>query len=198
NDYESKNGRPPHIAVKEAVFPFNRFPGVDIVLGPEMKSTGEVMGLDKDFPRAFAKAQLAAGSKLPRSGTAFLSLRDRDKRGAANLARQLVSLGFKIIATRGTQKVLAELGIEAEPVNKVAEGRPHCVDAMISGNVQLVINTTEGSQSLKDSFTIRRTALTRNISHYTTLAGAEASVAAIGALKDGPLDVAPLQSYFKI
>ena len=186
-----------HVAVKEAVFPFNRFPGVDIVLGPEMKSTGEVMGLDSDFPRAFAKSQLAAGSKLPRSGTAFLSLRDSDKRAAADLARQLKALGFKIIATRGTQKVLAELGIEAEPVNKVAEGRPHCVDAMISGNVQLVINTTEGAQSLKDSFAIRRTALTRNISHYTTLAGAVASVAAIGALKDGALDVAPLQSYFK-
>jgi len=186
-----------HVAVKEAVFPFNRFPGVDIVLGPEMKSTGEVMGLDSDFPRAFAKSQLAAGSKLPRSGTAFLSLRDFDKRAAADLARQLKALGFKIIATRGTQKVLAELGIEAEPVNKVAEGRPHCVDAMISGNVQLVINTTEGAQSLKDSFAIRRTALTRNISHYTTLAGAVASVAAIGALKDGALDVAPLQSYLK-
>ncbi len=196
-DYESKNGPAAHVAVKEAVFPFNRFPGVDIVLGPEMKSTGEVMGLDRDFPRAFAKSQLAAGTKLPLTGTAFLSLRDGDKRAAANLARGLIGLGFKIIATRGTYKVLAELGIEAEAVNKVAEGRPHCVDAMISGNVQLVINTTEGAQSLKDSFAIRRTALTRNISHYTTLAGAEASVAAIGALKDGPLEVAPLQSYFK-
>ena len=155
------------------------------------------MGLDCDFPRAFAKSQLAAGTKLPLTGTAFLSLRDGDKRAAENLARGLIDLGFKIIATRGTCKVLAGLGIEVESVNKVAEGRPHCVDAMISGNVQLVINTTEGAQSLKDSFAIRRTALTHNISHYTTLAGAEASVAAIGALKDGPLDVAPLQSYFK-
>lgn len=197
SDHESDNGPAAHVAVKEAVFPFNRFPGVDIVLGPEMKSTGEVMGLDRDFPRAFAKSQLAAGAELPTSGTAFLSLREDDKRAAGNLARRLIDLGFKIIATRGTHKVLAELGIETEAVNKVAEGRPHCVDAMISGNVQLVINTTEGAQSLKDSFDIRRTALTRNISHYTTLAGAEASVAAIGALRDGALDVAPLQSYFK-
>ena len=184
------------MAVKEAVFPFNRFPGVDIVLGPEMKSTGEVMGLDSDFPRAYAKSQLGAGITLPLKGTAFLSLRSGDKPAAAKLAQKLIDLGFKVIATRGTQKVLSDLGIAVEPVNKVAEGRPHCVDAMISGNIQLVVNTTEGAQSLKDSFTIRRTALTRNICHYTTLAGAEAAVAAIGALKDGALDVAPLQSYF--
>ena len=185
-----------HVAVKEAVFPFNRFPGVDIVLGPEMKSTGEVMGLDTDFPRAYAKAQLGAGLALPVSGTAFLSVRERDKEQAVNLARRLVNLGFKVIATRGTQAALMQAGIPAEPVNKVAEGRPHCVDEMISGNVQMVINTTEGAQSLKDSFTIRRTALTRNICHYTTLSGAEAAATAIGGLKDGALDVAPLQSYF--
>jgi len=195
-DYESK-GKSGHVAVKEAVFPFNRFPGVDIVLGPEMKSTGEVMGLDRDFQRAYAKSQLGAGVNLPLTGTAFLSLRDGDKPAAAKLARGLIALGFKVIATRGTQKVLAELEIPVEIVNKVAEGRPHCVDGMISGQIQLVVNTTEGAQSLKDSFTIRRTALTRNICHYTTLAGAEAATAAIGALKDGVLDVAPLQSYFK-
>ncbi|MCC6913604.1 MAG: carbamoyl-phosphate synthase large subunit, partial [Rhodospirillaceae bacterium] len=185
-----------HVAVKEAVFPFNRFPGVDIVLGPEMKSTGEVMGLDTDFPRAYAKAQLGAGLALPVSGTAFLSVRERDKEQAVSLARRLVNLGFKVIATRGTQAALAKAGIPAEPVNKVAEGRPHCVDEMISGNVQMVINTTEGAQSFKDSFTIRRTALTRNICHYTTLSGAEAAATAIGGLKEGALDVAPLQSYF--
>jgi carbamoyl-phosphate synthase large subunit len=185
------------VAVKEAVFPFNRFPGVDIVLGPEMKSTGEVMGLDADFPRAYAKSQLGAGTNLPLTGTAFLSLRDSDKPAGAKLAEGLLKLGFKVIATRGTQKVLAEKGLKVEMVNKVAEGRPHCVDGMISGQIQLVVNTTEGAQSLKDSFTIRRTALTRNISHYTTLAGAEAAVAAIGALKEGVLDVAPLQSYFR-
>ncbi len=196
SDYES-NGASGHVAVKEAVFPFNRFPGVDIVLGPEMKSTGEVMGLDRDFPRAYAKSQLGAGINLPLSGTAFLSVRDDDKPAAANLARRLIALGFKVIATRGTQRGLAALGLAVEVVNKVAEGRPHCVDAMISGHVQLVVNTTAGAQSLKDSFTIRRTALTRNICHYTTLAGAEAAVSAIGALKDGVLDVAPLQSYFR-
>jgi carbamoyl-phosphate synthase large subunit len=195
-DWQS-SGAANHVAVKEAVFPFNRFPGVDIVLGPEMKSTGEVMGLDRDFPRAYAKSQLGAGTNLPLKGTAFLSLRDPDKRAAGKLAERLLALGFKVIATRGTQKALAEIGIRTEAVNKVAEGRPHCVDAMISGGVQMVVNTTEGAQSLKDSFTIRRTALTRNICHYTTLAGAEAAVSAIAALKDGALDVAPLQSYFK-
>src|SRR5262249_54399942 len=150
-DWESKNGKAAHVAVKEAVFPFNRFPGVDIVLGPEMKSTGEVMGLDRDFPRAFAKSQIGAGTNLPLKGTAFLSVRDSDKRAAVKLAQRLVDLGFKVIATRGTQKALADLGLTVETVNKVAEGRPHCVDAMISGNVQMVVNTTEGAQSLKDS-----------------------------------------------
>ena len=196
-DWETTRGKSGHVAVKEAVFPFNRFPGVDIVLGPEMKSTGEVMGIDRDFPRAFAKAQLGAGTSLPLKGTAFLSVRDGDKRLVAKLAERLIALGFKVIATRGTQQALSELGLRVEAVNKVAEGRPHCVDAMISGNVQMVVNTTEGAQSLKDSFAIRRTALTRNICHFTTLAGAEAAVAAIAALKDGGLDVAPLQSYFK-
>jgi len=195
-DFESK-GVSGHVAVKEAVFPFNRFTGVDIVLGPEMKSTGEVMGLDRDFPRAYAKSQMGAGITLPLQGTVFLSLRDGDKAQGAKVAQQLTAMGFKLIATRGTQRALAERGIAVDVVNKVAEGRPHCVDGMISGNIQLVVNTTEGAQSLKDSFTIRRTALTRNICHYTTLAGAEAAVAAIGALKDGALDVAPLQSYFR-
>jgi carbamoyl-phosphate synthase large subunit len=162
-----------------------------------MKSTGEVMGIDRDFPRAYAKSQLGAGTLLPQKGTAFLSVRDGDKEAAARLAQKLTALGFKIIATHGTQKALAASGIAVEPVNKVAEGRPHCVDAMISGNVQLVVNTTSGAQSLKDSFDIRRTALTRNICHYTTIAGAEAAVAAINALTHGGLDVAPLQSYFK-
>jgi carbamoyl-phosphate synthase large subunit len=196
-DFESLPDAGRHVAVKEAVFPFNRFPGVDIVLGPEMKSTGEVMGIDQDFPRAYAKSQLGAGTLLPKKGTAFLSVRDGDKDAAAALAKKLQNLGFKIIATSGTQKALAAQGIAVERVNKVAEGRPHCVDAMISGNVQMVVNTTSGAQSLKDSFDIRRTALTRNICHYTTLAGAEAAVAAIGALAHGGLDVAPLQSYFK-
>jgi carbamoyl-phosphate synthase large subunit len=162
-----------------------------------MKSTGEVMGLDRDFPRAYAKSQLGAGTRLPLKGTAFLSVRDSDKDAVARVAEKLQKLGFKIIATSGTQKALAARGLTVERVNKVAEGRPHCVDAMISGAVQLVVNTTSGAQSLKDSFDIRRTALTRNISHYTTISGAEAAVAAIRAMADGALDVAPLQSYFR-
>ncbi len=196
-EQNAKAGVKGHVAVKEAVFPFNRFPGVDIVLGPEMKSTGEVIGLDRDFPRAFAKSQLAAGTVLPLKGTVFISVRNGDKKAAFRIAQRFTGMGFKVIATRGTQKALAEMGLAVEPVNKVAEGRPHCVDAMISGNVQMVVNTTEGAQSLKDSFAIRRTALTRNICHYTTLSGAEAAIEAIAALKDGALDVAPLQSYFK-
>ena len=197
-DYEQAPCKVKHVAVKEAVFPFNRFPGVDIVLGPEMKSTGEVMGLDVDFPRAFAKAQLAAGTVLPQKGTAFISVRERDKGGAVALAKKLQSMDFKVIATRGTQKHLAAHGIAVDLVNKVAEGRPHCVDLMISGQVQMVVNTSEGAQSLKDSFDIRRTALTKNICHFTTMAAATAAAGAIGALRDGALDVAPLQSYFNL
>ena len=186
-----------HVAVKEAVFPFARFPGVDIILGPEMKSTGEVMGIDTDFARAFAKSQLGAGTTLPLDGTVFISVREGDKQSMVELGRRLLSMGFKIIATSGTARTLKERGIAVSEVNKVLEGRPHCVDAMMNGQVQLVVNTTDGSQAVKDSFSIRRTALTHNIPHYTTVAGAKAAVAAIEALRCGTLDVAPLQSYFK-
>ncbi|WP_299439490.1 carbamoyl-phosphate synthase large subunit [uncultured Rhodospira sp.] len=185
-----------HVAVKEAVFPFARFPGVDIVLGPEMKSTGEVMGLDKDLDRAFAKAQLGAGSAPPTEGTVFLSVRHEDKMAIVEEARALADMGFRILATRGTADHLDSLGIPVEVINKVREGRPHCVDAMISGQIHMVINTTAGAQSLKDSFDIRRTALMRTIPHYTTLQGARAAVKAIAALKREKLDVKPLQSYF--
>ncbi len=185
-----------HVAVKEAVFPFNRFPNVDVILGPEMKSTGEVMGLDLSFERAFLKSQLGAGVKLPEAGTAFLSVKDSDKAGAVTLARRLVEMGFRVLATRGTAARLREVGIECGVVNKVAEGRPHCVDAMKSNAIQLVINTASGGQSVSDSFDIRRSALTHGIPHYTTLAGARAAVHAIAALKGGTLDVAPLQAYF--
>ena len=195
-DFDDRQDSVSHIAVKEAVFPFARFPGVDIVLGPEMKSTGEVMGLDQDFPRAFAKSQIGAGTRLPLSGTAFMSVKDSDKPGSLSVARKLIALGFDILATRGTQQFLSENGIDVTVINKVLEGRPHCVDALISGQIQLVINTTEGAQSLKDSFDIRRTALTRQICHYTTLSAAEAAADAIAAMRDGALDVAPLQSYF--
>ncbi|MBB4286110.1 carbamoyl-phosphate synthase large subunit [Roseospira goensis] len=185
-----------HVAVKEAVFPFARFPGVDIVLGPEMKSTGEVMGLDTTLDRAFAKAQIGAGSALPMDGTVFVSVRDDDKVAFEEEARTLADLGFRILATRGTADHLERLGIPVEVINKVREGRPHCVDAMISGQIRMVINTTAGAQSLKDSFDIRRTALMRTIPHYTTLQGARAAVKAIAALKRETLDVKPLQSYF--
>jgi carbamoyl-phosphate synthase large subunit len=185
-----------HVAVKEAVFPFNRFPEVDTILGPEMKSTGEVMGLDASFERAFAKSQLGAGVKLPLSGTAFLSVREADKNACVAVARRLVDSGFTIMATRGTAAKLREAGIEAKLVNKVLEGRPHCVDAILSGQIQLVINTASGAQSVHDSFDIRRSALTHGVPHYTTIAGARAAAHAIAALKAGRLEVAPLQSYF--
>ncbi len=185
-----------HVAVKEAVFPFARFPGVDTILGPEMKSTGEVMGLDHSFERAFAKAQLGAGTILPESGSVFLSVRDSDKSGLPGIARRLVDMGFSIVATRGTAARIREAGLEVRVINKVLEGRPHCVDAIRSGDIQMVVNTSHGAQSTADSFDIRRTALTHGVPHYTTLAGARAAVHAIGALKAGSLDVAPLQSYF--
>ncbi|CAA9250508.1 MAG: Carbamoyl-phosphate synthase large chain [uncultured Craurococcus sp.] len=185
-----------HVAVKEAVFPFNRFPQVDVILGPEMKSTGEVMGLDASFERAFAKAQLGAGVKLPGAGTAFLSVKDSDKAAAIVMARRLTDMGFTVLATRGTAARIRDAGLECQVVNKVLEGRPHCVDAIKSGEIQLVINTTGGGQSVADSFDIRRSALTQGVPHYTTAAGARAAVHAIAALRAGTLDVAPLQAYF--
>ena len=187
----------PHVAVKEAVFPFNRFPNVDTILGPEMKSTGEVMGLDVSFERAFAKAQLGAGVTLPMAGTAFVSIKDADKKGLPALARRLTEIGFTILATRGTAARIREAGLPVTVVNKVLEGRPHCVDAIKSGEVQLVINTASTPQSVADSYAIRRGALTQGVPHYTTLAGARAAVHAIAALKAGTLEVAPLQSYFR-
>ncbi|GAC1344078.1 MAG: carbamoyl-phosphate synthase large subunit [Acetobacteraceae bacterium] len=186
----------PHVAVKEAVFPFARFTGVDTILGPEMKSTGEVMGLDASFERAFAKSQLGAGVKLPLMGTVFLSVRDGDKVGLVPMARRLTEMGFSVLATRGTAARIREAGLPVRVVNKVLEGRPHCVDAIQSGEVQLVINTAGGSQSVADSFDIRRSALLHGVPHYTTIAGARAAVHAIAALKAGTLEVAPLQSYF--
>jgi carbamoyl-phosphate synthase large subunit len=187
----------PHVAVKEAVFPFARFPDVDTILGPEMKSTGEVMGLDASFERAFAKSQLGAGVVLPRAGTVFLSIKDADKKGLPALARRLSEMGFAIMATRGTAARIREAGLPVAVVNKVLEGRPHCVDAIRSGDVQLVINTASTPQSVRDSFAIRRSALTHGVPHYTTMAGARAAVHAIAALKTGTLEVAPLQSYFR-
>ncbi|GAB0116862.1 carbamoyl-phosphate synthase large subunit [Acidisoma sp. 7E03] len=187
----------PHVAVKESVFPFARFPEVDTILGPEMKSTGEVMGLDTNFARAFAKAQLGAGVRLPMTGTVFLSVKDSDKGAMVPLARRLSEMGFRIMATRGTAAQIREAGLEVKTVAKVLEGRPHCVDAIQSGEIQMVINTASTPQSVKDSFAIRRSALTESVPHFTTIAGARAAVHAVAAMKLGPLEVAPLQSYFR-
>jgi carbamoyl-phosphate synthase large subunit len=184
-----------HIAVKEAVMPFARFPGIDTILGPEMRSTGEVMGLDENFGRAFAKSQIGAGAKLPLSGTAFISVKESDKEYVVAPARQLLEMGFDVIATRGTAKYLQAAGLEVGVVNKVLEGRPHVVDALKNSRIQLVFNTTEGAQALADSLSIRRTALQQKVPYYTTVAGAAAAVQAIAALKSGSLEVAPLQSY---
>lgn len=185
-----------HIAVKEAVFPFARFPGVDIILGPEMKSTGEVMGIDHDFGTAFAKAQLAAGTILPATGSVFISVRDGDKPGLVDSARRLVVMGFEIVATSGTARFFEEHGIAVRRVNKVMEGRPHVVDAMKNGDINLVFNTSEGAASIRDSFDLRRTALMNKIPYFTTMAGAKAAVRAIEALRAGSLAVTPLQAYF--
>ena len=193
--------KPNHVAVKEAVFPFSRFPGVDIILGPEMKSTGEVMGIDSDFPRAFAKSQLGAGVILPSEGTVFISVKDGDKRVAKEIAFELQELGFKILATGGTAKFLTDAGIKTKLVNKVLQGRPHCVDAILSGEVQMVINTTEGPQAIADSFSIRNSSLLNNVPQYTTITGAAAAISAIKVLKINQsdnyngLEVKPLQFY---
>jgi carbamoyl-phosphate synthase large subunit len=184
-----------HIAVKEAVFPFARFPGVDPILGPEMRSTGEVMGIDRDFAMAFAKSQIGAGQPMPMQGTVFVSVKEADKTRIVGAVRDLEAMGFNIIATRGTARHLNANGVQCGVVNKVLEGRPHIVDLMKNGDVQLVFNTTEGAKALADSKDIRRTALLHHIPYYTTLAGAAAVTRAIRALKAGNLEVAPLQSY---
>ena len=189
---------PSHMAVKEAVFPFKRFPGVDIILGPEMKSTGEVMGIDEDFGHAFLKSQIGAGMSLPDKGTVFVSVKDRDKAPMAELCKRLVDMGFGLMATSGTATYLTEQGLPVKKVNKVLEGRPHCVDELLSGKIQLVINTTEGAQAIADSRSIRETALIHNVPHYTTVAGASAAVEAITALQGGNLAVKPLQDYFTV
>ena len=184
-----------HIAVKEAVFPFARFPGVDPVLGPEMKSTGEVMGIDINFATAFAKSQLAASTILPQSGRVFISVKDSDKAQIVDAARDLVSMGFELVATAGTANVLDAAAIPVTRVNKVAEGRPHIVDRIKNGEIALIFNTTEGLQSLKDSQSIRASALYGRIPYYTTAPASRAAVAAIAALRRQRLEVRPLQSY---
>jgi len=186
-----------HVGVKEAVFPFARFgPGVDTVLGPEMKSTGEVMGIDRDYNVAFVKSQLGGGARLPKSGTVFVSVKDADKPRILDPVRLLAGLGFRVLATAGTQAYLAGAGIVAERVNKVAQGRPHIVDAIKNGEVQLVFNTTEGATALADSRSLRRAALLHKVPYYTTLSGAVAAAQGIRAYLEGDLKVCALQNYF--
>ena len=185
----------PHVAVKEAVFPFNKFPGVDVILGPEMKSTGEVMGIDEDFGLAYAKAQAASHNRIPVSGTVFISVKDKDKEQVVDIAARLLRQGFKIMATRGTSKFLQERGLPAEAVNKVAEGRPHVVDAIKNREVDFVINTVSGAQAQRDSFSIRRTALQQRVSFTTTMAGAEAVVTAIETMNQKQMRIKSIQEY---
>ena len=170
---------PSYFSVKEAVFPFVKFPGVDPLLGPEMKSTGEVMGVGASFGEAFAKATLAAGTVLPRGGKVLISVRDQDKQGALEVARQLAGLGFELVGTRGTARLLHEIGVPCQATNKVAEGRPHVVDLIKNDEIALIINTTEGKLAIADSFAIRREALNRKVTYTTTLAGARATVLAL-------------------
>ncbi|MEK9936727.1 MAG: carbamoyl phosphate synthase large subunit, partial [Rhodobiaceae bacterium] len=184
-----------HVAVKEAVFPFARFPGSDVVLGPEMKSTGEVMGIDSDFGRAFAKSQLGAGVDLPLAGKVFVSVRDEDKAAFIEICRDLVSLGFEILATGGTTDALTAADVPATRINKVMEGRPHAVDAMLSGDIQIVFNTAMGAAAMRDSFSLRHTALTNKIPYYTTVSGSRAATQAIRALQQGDLGVRTLQDF---
>ena len=194
--FDLKPAHPKHRAVKEAVFPFARFPGVDTVLGPEMKSTGEVMGIDGTFEIAFAKSQIGGGTSLPRSGTVFVSVKDEDKARILPAMKLLASLGFKCIATSGTQRYLAEQGVETAKINKVLEGRPHIVDAIKNGGVQLVFNTTEGATALADSRSLRHAALLHKVPYYTTLSGAVAAAQGIKAYLGGDLEVRALQSYY--
>ncbi|HEX2724928.1 MAG TPA: carbamoyl phosphate synthase large subunit, partial [Beijerinckiaceae bacterium] len=186
----------PHIGVKEAVFPFARFPGVDVLLGPEMRSTGEVIGLDRSFGVAFAKSQLGGGTNVPKTGTVFVSVRDADKPRILPTIRMLSDLGFRILATGGTQRFLDENGVAASRINKVLEGRPHVVDAIKNGDIQLVFNTTEGAGALSDSRSLRRAALLHKVPYYTTLAGAIAAAEGILAYREGDLEVRALQEYF--
>ncbi|MFP4159416.1 MAG: carbamoyl-phosphate synthase large subunit [Desulfobacterales bacterium] len=188
---------PAHISVKEAVLPFDRFPEADTLLGPEMKSTGEVMGIDTDFGRAYAKSQIAAGQRLPTRGAVFISVQDGDKNSVLPVAKQFAEIGFEIMATRGTRRFFAENGIESTEISKVSAGRPHVVDAIMNREIQLVINTGTGDRTRRDGYMIRRAALKFNIPYATTIACARAMARGISALKDRALSVAPLQQYHR-
>ena len=186
---------PKHISVKEAVFPFNKFPGVDTLLGPEMKSTGEVMGIDVSFGLAFAKAQLGGGMRLPSGGKVFISVRDEDKAAVTVAAERLHRAGFQIVATRGTAAYFAARGIPSEVVNKVQEGSPHIADQIKIGAIAMVINTPTDAHSQADSYEIRRCALDYRVPYFTTIAGADAAAEGIEFLKQRDFDVHALQDY---
>jgi carbamoyl-phosphate synthase large subunit len=197
SDFKLNTFKMEHISVKEAVFPFARFPGTDVILGPEMKSTGEVMGIGSTFGEAFAKSQLGANVNLPLSGQVFISIKDGDKTNIIPIAKKFSELGFSICATFGTAKALNDNNIETKYIKKVIEGRPNAVDAMLSDEIQIVINTAEGTNSIKDSFSLRQTALLNKIPYYTTLQGANAATLGIKAMKNKKLDVKSIQSYFE-
>ena len=188
---------PAHVNVKEAVFPFIKFPGVDTVLGPEMKSTGEVMGIDGSFGAAFAKAQIAAGTLLPARGQAFISVPSVDYEGVVPVARRLAGAGFALLATRGTAAHLGAAGLAVRVVNKVSEGGPHVVDALRRGEVALVVNTPAGADSQRDAFQIRRAALECRVPYFTTLAAAAAAAEGIDLMRRGPFTVRPLQEHHR-
>jgi len=190
-----KEVEPRHVSVKEAVFPFSRFPGVDVLLGPEMKSTGEVMGMGDDFGIAYAKAQAAAGYELPTQGTVFVSVHDREKPRVLEAARKFHRMGFRMVATRGTCRLLRENGIPAQVVLKLKEGRPHVVDHIKNGGIQLLINTALGKKTASDSYEIRRTALAYDIPYATTIAGAKAMARAVEVLRKGDWGVKTVQEY---
>jgi carbamoyl-phosphate synthase large subunit len=189
---------PQHFAVKESVFPFVKFPGVDTLLGPEMRSTGEVMGLGESFAEAFGKAMLASGFRLPPDGNVFVSVRDEDKPAVADIALRLTRLGFSIVATRGTAEILARASIAAEIVNKVGEGSPDCVDMLKDGKIVMVVNTTSGEKAIKDSYSIRRQTVLSGIAYFTTMAAAAAAIGAIEDGRDRPLSVCSLQEYHEV
>ena len=191
----TKDPEPNYVSAKEVVLPFIKFPGVDILLGPEMRSTGEVMGIDRNMGLAFAKSQIAAGNRVPLKGAVFLSLNDRDKAHMDSLGKDLVELGFKLLATKGTAEVLRKQGIAVETVFKVGEGRPNIVDRIINGDVDWIINTPLGSDSKEDERAIRRTALERGLPTMTTIAAAKAGICAIRAMREEDMNVLSLQEY---
>ena len=194
----TKPVQPAHLSVKEAVFPFNKFPGVDVLLGPEMKSTGEVMGIDSDFGWAFAKSQAGAGASLPKFGTAFISVKEEDRPEALDVAKRLQNLGFQLQATSGTAGYLKEQGVEVAVVNKVKEGRPHIVDHIKNGVVALVVNTVRTASAHTDSVSIRREALQKGLPYYTTMRGAVAAVLAMEAVAKKDLSIRSLQEYHRV